>query len=99
MGDFNFDSTWTDEQNAIDKDFDDIYLTLNNGKESATMLKKGRFKGWRPDKVLLKKKSNLKPKSIDIIGKYDIPSIKEENGYYHIRTPSDHFGIFTVVEL
>ena len=39
MGDFNFDSSWTSEQENIDKDFDDIFLTLNDGKESYTMPK------------------------------------------------------------
>ena len=57
MGDFNFDSSWTKEQTAIDKNFDDIYLTLNDGVETFTMPKNPRFNAWRPDKILLKRSS------------------------------------------
>ena len=42
MGDFNFDSSW-EEQANIDKEYDDIYLTLNNGVESFTMPKTPKF--------------------------------------------------------
>jgi len=31
MGDYNFDSSWKNEQACIDPGFDDIYLTLNHG--------------------------------------------------------------------
>jgi endonuclease/exonuclease/phosphatase family metal-dependent hydrolase len=30
MGDFNFNSSWKNEQACIDPGFDDIFLTLNN---------------------------------------------------------------------
>lgn len=43
MGDFNFDSSWKNEQANISKDFDDIYLTLNDGVESYTMPKNPLF--------------------------------------------------------
>ena len=31
MGDYNFDSSWKNEQACIDPGFDDIFLTLNHG--------------------------------------------------------------------
>ena len=31
MGDYNFDSSWKNEQACIDTGFDDIFLTLNHG--------------------------------------------------------------------
>lgn len=55
MGDFNFDSSWTNEQASIDPDYDDIYLTLNNGVETFTMAKTPSFPAWRPDKILVNK--------------------------------------------
>ena len=54
MGDFNFHSTWP-EQKCIDSDFDDIYLTFNQGQESFTMPPSGNFPAWRPDKILSRK--------------------------------------------
>eukprot|EP00347_Sterkiella_histriomuscorum_P019482 403341465 len=103
MGDFNFDSSWRSEQANIDKEFEDIYLTLNQGVESFTMPKTPEFPQWRPDKILVKKSSKWKPKSIDIIGRFSIPSFKLEDPLQiqvdqKVRTPSDHYALFTVFE-
>lgn len=57
MGDFNFDSSWKLEQANINEEYDDIYLTMNNGEETFTMAKTPLFPAWRPDKILVKKSS------------------------------------------
>ncbi len=74
MGDFNFDSSWIKEQANIDKSYDDVYLTLNEGVEGFTMAKTPRFPAWRPDKILIKKESKWQTKQINIIGRFPIPS-------------------------
>ncbi len=37
MGDFNFHSTWKEQKVIDENNFDDNFLTLNQGKESFTM--------------------------------------------------------------
>jgi endonuclease/exonuclease/phosphatase family metal-dependent hydrolase len=74
MGDFNFDSSWKSEQASIDPEFEDIFLTLNKNVESPTMPPTPDFPAWRPDKILSRRSSQWKPSSIDIIGKFYIPS-------------------------
>lgn len=99
MGDFNFDSSWTKEQAAIDPAYDDIYLSLKGGKEAFTMAATPYFPQWRPDKILAHKSSAWKPQAIKIIGNFSIPSFKEENPQAiaedaKVRTPSDHLGLY-----
>ena len=54
MGDFNFHSTWKDQQAVIHENgYSDVYLDLKGGDETFTMLKTKRYDGWRPDKVIL----------------------------------------------
>ncbi|CDW71855.1 UNKNOWN [Stylonychia lemnae] len=104
MGDFNFNSTWKLEQANISKDFDDVFLTLNNGVESFTMQKTPRFSAWRPDKILAKKSSKWKAEFIQRIGLFCIPSFAGENVNdietdQKVRTPSDHMGLFSIFKL
>lgn len=104
MGDFNFDSSWTKEQAVIDKGFDDIYLALHAGVETFTMPKTPRFGAWRPDKVLLKRSACWVAKHIKVIGKFSIPTFKEEDPMLivsdgRVRTPSDHYGLYAVFKL
>jgi len=79
MGDFNFDSSWTKEQAQIDKNFEDVFLALNQGVETFTMPKTPSFAAWRPDKILLKKDSPWKAKHISVLGRFSIPSFKNED--------------------
>ena len=62
LGDFNFHSGWKAEQAGIDPEYDDIYLTLNNGVESFTMAKTPSFDACRLDKILARKSSSWKAK-------------------------------------
>eukprot|EP00350_Pseudokeronopsis_sp_OXSARD2_P000892 CAMPEP_0170549996 /NCGR_PEP_ID=MMETSP0211-20121228/8057_1 /TAXON_ID=311385 /ORGANISM="Pseudokeronopsis sp., Strain OXSARD2" /LENGTH=119 /DNA_ID=CAMNT_0010856257 /DNA_START=451 /DNA_END=807 /DNA_ORIENTATION=- len=91
MGDFNFSSTWKDEQVVITNNhYTDIYLDLNNQKEDFTMPTTGEFSKWRPDKIIMplsgqtnedgSKKENMKyePESIHIVGKFSIPLFEKE---------------------
>lgn len=101
MGDFNFDSSWKNEQCNIDKEYDDIYLTLNKNEETFTMPKTPYFKAWRPDKILCRKSSQFVPESISLIGKFCIPSysgsdLNELSENSVVGTPSDHYGLFAV---
>ena len=57
MGDFNFHSTWEEQKVITENNFDDVYLTLNHGKESFTMPDCGNFPPWRPDKIINNKSS------------------------------------------
>jgi hypothetical protein len=103
MGDYNFDSSWKNEQACIDPSFDDIYLTLNQGLESFTMPASGRFGRSRLDKIVVNKSSSCKPESISIIGRFPIPScagqnIMEVEEDQVVRTPSDHYGLYAVFQ-
>lgn len=62
-----------------------------------------KFSPWRPDKILANKSSNWIPKSIDIIGRFPIPSFSDEKVEdtrldSKVRTPSDHYGLVAVFE-
>ena len=74
MGDFNFDSSWKSEQACIDSSFDDIFVTLNQGKEIFTMPASESFPPWRPDKIIVNKSSLWTPTSINIINRFPTPS-------------------------
>lgn len=74
MGDFNFHSTWKEQKVINEHNFDDVLLTLNQGKESFTMPACSDFPPWRPDKILNNKSSAWRCKQINIIGGFNIPS-------------------------
>lgn len=100
LGDFNFDSSWK-EQDNIDPEYDDIYLSLNGNKETFTMPKNPFFPSWRPDKIVVNKNSSWKASNIAIFGKFSIPSFKNEDIMLveednKVRTPSDHYGIYAI---
>jgi len=100
MGDFNFDSSWTNEQAAIDPAYSDIYLDLNGGKEGFTMAATPYFPQCRLDKILAHKSSAWRPQSIKVVGNFSIPSFKAEDpaaiaGDGKVRTPSDHLGLYS----
>eukprot|EP00347_Sterkiella_histriomuscorum_P002487 403367959 len=106
MGDFNFDSTSEDQHKVlIENGYYDVYLDLNDGKESGTMLGKKDLPQWRPDKIIcLKDMPIWKPKDIQIVGKFAIPKFANEDinnvkddGI--IRTPSDHMALLATFEL
>ena len=99
MGDFNFDSRWPNEQAGIDPNFDDIYLTLNHGVESFTMPADEYFSASRLDKIVVNKSSYFKPETINIIGRFPIPSFSGQDIMLveqdrKVRTPSDHYGLY-----
>lgn len=76
-GDFNFTSEWAHEQRNIDPErYSDVYLDLNDGKETFSMPKTLRFAAWRPDKVLVSRASTWKPERMHRIGSFCIPSFK-----------------------
>ena len=53
LGDFNFHSTWADQQAKItENDYKDILLDLNK-EEDYTMAKTNRYAKWRPDKIII----------------------------------------------
>jgi hypothetical protein len=74
MGDFNFDSTWKQEQSTItDNGFTDVYLDLHY-EESPSMAKTPKYSPWRPDKVIMPSNGSIwKPSQIEIFGKFSIP--------------------------
>lgn len=74
LGDFNFHSTWQDQQSVItDNNYTDVFLDVN-GSESFTMGKTLKYEGWRPDKVVIPKGSKLlRPREIKIVGNFCIP--------------------------
>lgn len=74
MGDFNFHSTWKEQKVIDENNFDDNFLTFNQGKESFTMPVCNEWDAWRPDKILTNKSSAWLCKQINIIGGFNIPS-------------------------
>ena len=53
MGDFNFNSTWKDQQSVITNNgYRDILLELI-GHEKFTMAKSPKYNEWRPDKIVI----------------------------------------------
>ncbi|CDW71412.1 UNKNOWN [Stylonychia lemnae] len=102
MGDFNFDSTYDDQQAIIiENGFTDVFLDLNEGVEQESMLKNKHYTPWRPDKVISQKiNSNWRPHNIQIVGKFCIPQFQKDSIYQLsedgiVRTPSDHMGIIS----
>lgn len=65
-----------------------------------------RFPSWRPDHIIYKNKSKLacKPNAneIAIIGDFTIPPLEGDHfskiaSDGDVRTPSDHFGLFSKI--
>jgi len=59
--------------------YNDIYLDLNEGVEGATMLKNKHESTWRPDKIIVPRDSQWKPKDIKIVGKFPIPTFAKDS--------------------
>lgn len=104
MGDFNFDPSWTREQERIDKQYTDLYLNTGAAEtDGFTMPTTRRFARWRPDRMLAKTK-HFDPLMFDIVGRFPCPSYHGENIYdikkdSKVRTPSDHFGLLGALKV
>jgi hypothetical protein len=102
MGDFNFDSTWENEENNIDKNFKDCWFEYRfkhnlDNEDRYTMPKNEYFSAWRPDRILYKSNDNiLELDYFEIIGKEEIPQNILDN---KVKTPSDHYGLFALFNL
>lgn len=75
MGDFNFHSTWPEQKVIDENNFDDVFLTLNSGKEALTF----PSEGVRLDKIVCNKTGKWKGEQIYIIGGFSIPSFSKED--------------------
>lgn len=97
MGDFNFCSSWKDENDQIDREYQDMWASLRNQEAGYTedtdinimrLEKKGKEKKVRFDRIFLR--SNFlkwQPESIEILGTKPIsPKLPKV-------FPSDHFGL------
>jgi tyrosyl-DNA phosphodiesterase 2 len=99
MGDFNFDSSWENEEKNIDKKYNDIwkvYKDINNLQDSDgyTMAESKSFPAWRPDRILIKDTLNsFNLEKFEIIGKNKI-EINQIQNFRKISTPSDHYGLY-----
>ena len=58
MGDFNFDSSWKNEEDCIPKEYIDLYLCggveERSSKAGYTMPSNGYYPEWRPDRLIAK---------------------------------------------
>jgi endonuclease/exonuclease/phosphatase family metal-dependent hydrolase len=95
-GDFNFCQDWK-ENSHIPDSYEDLWHNLRPEEFGYTMPPNGRFKAWRPDRVLLKSESKL-ISSVEIckIGTEPIeyPDMTEGEKEVFVLTPSDHHGLF-----
>jgi tyrosyl-DNA phosphodiesterase 2 len=108
MGDFNFDSSWKNEEINIDSKFNDCWFVhkeknkLNND-ERFTMPANKSFSAWRPDRILYKNENVndnffLNLDYFEIIGKEHIKQDEFEN-FNNVKTPSDHYGLYALFEI
>jgi endonuclease/exonuclease/phosphatase family metal-dependent hydrolase len=105
MGDFNFDFSWSDEGKNINRKLvKDLWEELKDTSEEAfTMNGTTRFKPVVLDHVLLMKKSQFVPEYIQRVGNFCcrnfpqdlINEIREDDV---VRTPSDHLGLYSVIQ-
>jgi len=101
MGDFNFDSSWKNEEVNIDKNFNDCWFNFRdknnlNDEDRYTMPKSNHFPAWRPDRILYKNDKFLELEYFEIIGNNQI----EQDEYNNVvKTPSDHYGLFAMFKL
>lgn len=108
VGDFNFNSTWIEEEKVLlDNGFRDV-MHDHVDKEEWTMPKTQMWPAWRPDKVVTQAtpskeefdKPYWKSTGAEIVGKEATPSFAaagEDPSMILqdgvVRTPSDHMGI------
>lgn len=97
MGDFNLD--WGENRN-IEKDFVDSYVEVKTNLKrdliEYTMPKERNFPEWRPDRILYRGSINLV--DFNVVGTEPI-DIDERTVRSHVKTPSDHYGLFADYEL
>jgi tyrosyl-DNA phosphodiesterase 2 len=104
MGDFNFDSSWKNEEVNIDSKFNDCWFLHKeknklNDNERFTMPANNYFSAWRPDRILFKNGKNENFLNLDyfeILGK---DPIKQDEFDNIVKTPSDHYGLFALFEI
>jgi len=101
MGDFNFDSSWKNEEANINENFKDCWFEFRdkhmlNDEDRFTMPKNQYFPAWRPDRILFKKNTFLELEYFEIIGKDEIDQDIPDN---QIKTPSDHYGLFSMFNI
>lgn len=96
MGDFNFDSTWNNEEKVIPPEYRDVWIDIKK-INTWTMPQTDRYSAWRPDRILIKSK-NWKAVAVDRVGDFSIPPYEHQqleeivvDG--RVRTPSDHMGL------
>jgi len=97
MGDFNFDSSWAENQN-LDPAYQDVWPLLHPSEPGYTedtevntmrLLHTGKHKQVRFDRILLRSEQpGWRAESIQLIGTEPI-GIEMPNVF-----PSDHFGLF-----
>jgi hypothetical protein len=101
MGDFNFDSSWKNEEKNIDLNFNDCWFIhqKSNKLEDAdgwTMAGCKNFPPWRPDRILFKDSlGNFNLEKFEIIGKDPIEIDENQDLGRNIFTPSDHYGLYS----
>ena len=98
MGDFNFDSSWKNEECNIDKNFKDCWFESRdknnlNDEDRYTMPKTDQFSAWRPDRILFEDENLFELDFFEIIGK---DPIEQDNPNNFVKTPSDHYGLFAM---
>lgn len=105
MGDFNFDSSWTQEEKNINDKYKDCWFEHQKmynlkDEERFTMPASGHFPPWRPDRILYRGKANgsfnFELDFFEILGKNPIEQDNENN---HVKTPSDHYGLYALLKL
>jgi tyrosyl-DNA phosphodiesterase 2 len=98
MGDFNFDSSWKNEEANINENFKDCWFELRdknklNDEDRFTMPATSQFSAWRPDRILFKHSDLFELEFFEIIGK-DV--IEQDVPNNQVKTPSDHYGLFSM---
>jgi tyrosyl-DNA phosphodiesterase 2 len=100
-GDFNFCSSWTEENDNLDPEFVDLWPALHGrapgyseNTDINVMLRnvKGKDKNVRFDRVLLRSARAFRPRSIELLGTAPIADSLPD------VFPSDHFGLAAVIE-
>jgi endonuclease/exonuclease/phosphatase family metal-dependent hydrolase len=98
-GDFNMSSDA--KENAVLESFDDVWRVLGGGEgiELPSTTQPSRRTNWRPDRVLYRSSSSrsLEPIEYTLVGcepMQNVAASSIERRCAHIKTPSDHFGVF-----
>lgn len=102
LGDFNFDPSWTEENNRLDPDYEDVWTRLRGNEPGYTEdtdinlmrleQKDDDVRKVRFDRILLRS-STWQPTCIQMLGTEPI-SPQQKNVF-----PSDHFGLAAEIEL